>query len=332
MNELLKTVLADLRDRRLLPFVALVGVALVGGIAYAMLGGGSSATPTASVPVPLRGASGIAVVQAHPETAVAETTNGTAEQRKGKVHDPFNLLPAAAKAAASVASSTSTSTSTSTGTSTGSSPSAPSSETPPKSGAGTGSGPVEVETKPTKPSKPSTPKTVYHVAVLFGVVPSGATPFITALTPYQSLKLLTPLPAKQPLLVFRGVTAGGKAATFTLVGEAILHGLAACLPNATQCQAIDLQPKRYEQLEYLTPTGEVITYELRVVSITAKKASAASVHTFLAHQSKAGRELLRSGDLLDIPLLRSSTQPGVFVFAAHPARTARSHTAANRGR
>ena len=32
--------------------------------------------------------------------------------------------------------------------------------------------------------------------------------------------------AKQPLMVFRGVTAGGKSATFTLVGEAILHGKA----------------------------------------------------------------------------------------------------------
>jgi hypothetical protein len=171
------------------------------------------------------------------------------------------------------------------------------------------------------------------VAVLFGPVPSGSAPLITLLTPYQSLKLFTALPsAAQPLLVFRGVTAGGKAATFTLVGEAILHGQAACLPNATQCQAIDLQKERYEQLEYLTPSGEVITYELRVVSITAKKASTASVKSVLRDESKAGRELLRNAQLLDIPMLRSSTQPGVFVFAAPAAHTARAHTAARRGR
>jgi uncharacterized protein (DUF2336 family) len=75
-----------------------------------------------------------------------------------------------------------------------------------------------------------------------------------------------------------------------------------------------------------------VTYELRIVSITAKKASTASVHSFLSRQSKLGRELLRSAHMLDIPLLHSSTQPGVFVFAPRAARAARSHAAVVRGR
>jgi hypothetical protein len=324
MNDFLKALTADLRDRRFLPFLALVGVALLGAVAYAALGGGSAAAPTASAPVVPPNAAGIAATQAHPETAVAETTNGVAEQHKGKVHDPFKLLPGAEK----TETSTSTSTSTSSSSSSSSAGSSGSGGSGAKAQPGAGSGEAE-----SKPSKPAKPKTVYHVAVLFGVVPSGTPPLIAQLTPYESLKLLTPLPsAKQPLLVFRGVTAGGKSATFTLVGEAILHGQAACLPKATQCQAIDLQKERYEQLEYLAPTGEVITYELRIVSITAKKASAASLQSFLRGQSKAGRELLRNADLLDIPLLRNSTQPGVLVFAGHPARAARAHLAAERGR
>lgn len=328
INEFFRTLAADLRDRRFLPFVALVSVALVGGIAYAALAGGSSATPTPSAPVPRAGVTGIAATQAKPETAVAETTSGTADQRKGKVHDPFKLLPGAEKTATSTSTSSSTSTS-------GSGVKSESGAVKTEAGSGkseAGSG--EAESKPTKPSTPSKPKTVYHVAVLFGIVPSGAAPLITTtLTPFQSLKLFTPLPsAKQPLLVFRGVTAGGKAATFTLVGEAILHGQAACLPTPTQCQAIDLQKERYEQLEYLTPTGEVVTYELRIVSITTTKATTASFQSFLRGQSKAGRELLRNAELLDIPLLHSSSQPGVFVFAGHAASTARAHTAASRGR
>ena len=60
------------------------------------------------------------------------------------------------------------------------------------------------------------------MAVEFGQLPVTDT---TPLTPYENLKLLTPLPSStQALIVFRGVTAGGKSATFTLVGEAILHG------------------------------------------------------------------------------------------------------------
>ncbi|HYM55839.1 MAG TPA: hypothetical protein VES97_10780, partial [Solirubrobacteraceae bacterium] len=180
-----------------------------------------------------------------------------------------------------------------------------------------------------KPSAPAKPTTVYHVAVLFGVVPAGMLPAEAQLTPYENLKLLRPLPsAKQPLVVFRGVTSGGKSATFTLVGEAILHGAAACLPRASQCQAIDLKPSQSEQLEYLAPNGEVVTYELRVVSIVAGKASAAGVKTVLRSESKAGRELLRRAGLVAVPGLHYS-QVGVLAFAAHRAfgaHAARRHS------
>jgi len=96
-------------------------------------------------------------------------------------------------------------------------------------------------------------------------------------------------------------TSAGKSATFTLVSEAILHGNATCLPSAAQCQAIDLAPGQTEQLEYISPTGEVSVYELRVVSIEAAKASAAAVKNLLHKESKAGRELLRQSGLPAIP-------------------------------
>jgi hypothetical protein len=167
--------------------------------------------------------------------------------------------------------------------------------------------------------------------VLFGVIPSGTLPQTAQLTPYESLKLLTPLPSpQQPLVVFRGVTSAGRSATFTLVGEAILQGSAACLPSASQCQAIDLKPGVSEQLEYLTPNGETVTYELRVVSIVASKASATGAKSVLRGESKPGRELLRRAGLVAVPDLRYSSQVGVLVFAAHPALAARARAAARR--
>ena len=114
----------------------------------------------------------------------------------------------------------------------------------------------------------------------FGVIPAGLTAASAQLTPYANLKRQQPLPsAKQPLVVFRGVTAGGKSATFTLVGEAILRGGAKCLPSASQCQAIDLKTGQTEELEYLPPTGAAVTYELQLVDITSTKATASAARS-----------------------------------------------------
>lgn len=319
MTDFLKAVKADLRNRRMLPFVAVVSVALIAAVGYAVLGGGSStATPTASAPIAVPGAVGIAVVPSKPETALAETTNGIHEQQSGKARDPFKPLPGSEQSSESSTKTSAPASSSSSGSSSKSSSSSSSS-----------SGSSGTETKSSsKPSTPAKPKTEYSVAALFGIIPAGTAPLTAQLTPYVKLKLMTALPsANQPLVVFRGVTAGGKSATFSLVGEAILHGNATCLPNASQCQAIDVQPGHYEQLEYLAPNGETIIYELRVVTITSSAATTASLAGELRGESKAGRELLRRAGLLQMPFLRPSTQAGVLVFAAHSPRSAGAHIA-----
>jgi hypothetical protein len=322
MSEFLGSLKADLVDRRLLPLVALVVVALIAAIAYVALGGSSStATPTAAVSsTPATVSTGLATSQTTPETAVAEVTSGAAVQHHGSARNPFTPLPGT-KAKSASTGSTSTGAST---TSSSSSSSSESSTSSPSSGSSGGTTP----TTPSKPSQPAKPKIVYHVAVQFGELPVSAT---TPLTPYENLKLLTPLPSSaQALIVFRGVTAGGKSATFTLVGEAILHGQGKCLPSATQCEAIDLQPGKAEQLEYLSPeTGQVLSYELQVVSITSEKASSAAVKYALHGESKAGRELLGHDGLLAIPYLRYSADSGVLVFAGHGAFAARAHASAH---
>jgi hypothetical protein len=317
MNDFFKALKEDLTDRRLRPIIAVAAIALLGAVGYAVLGGGgsSSSVPPATAAVAPATPSGLATSPSVPNTAVAETTEGDLTQHHGVAHDPFSQLPQAKAEAAKAAATSSASTSSSTPSSASSAPTESKGSTETTSSS----------SESTKPSTPAKPKVVYHVSVLFGPTPPPAPAPSTPLTPYENLKLMAALPsAKAPLVVFRGVTSGGKSATFTLVGEAILHGPGVCLPSAEQCQAIDLKPAQTEQLEYLSTTGQVISYELSLVGISSGKASAASLKDPLVGTSKAGRELLRNAGLLAIPGLRASSQAGVLVFAGHTA----AHTAA----
>jgi hypothetical protein len=323
VNDFLTSLKADLSDRRLLPFVGLVGACLVAALAYALLGGGgSSPAPQAPSATPVATAPGLSVSEPAAERAVAETTDGFKEQRSGHARDPFAQI-AGTSSSATASSGFSSSAGSSTAGSNGSA----------STGSGSSSGGTEPSATEPEPSKSETtkktkPRTVYAVAVEFGVLPAGTTPETAQLTAYAKLKLQTPLPsAKQALLVFRGVTAKGKSATFTLVGEAILSGTGACLPNASQCQAVDLKPGETEQLSYLAPNGETTVYELRVISIAATKAKASAARAGGWPESKEGRELLRHSGLISVPDLRYSSQPGVLVFAGHGAFAARAHTA-----
>ena len=318
----------DLFGKRLLPFLIVLGVLLVAAVAYAVLGGGSSSSPTpvtASVPAGASASVGaVAVTQApaNPNQPISETTEGTSKQHHGVAHNPFTPLPAAKQASATSAKSATTSSSSSSAGSSGTSSSGSKTST---SGAG-GAAPTPAPT-PTAPAKPKPPEPVYHVLALFGLAP--VPPAVSStLTPYANIKRLTPLPsATAPLVVFMGVNAGGKSATFTLVGEAILHGNGTCLPSASQCQAIDLRPGQVEQLEYLPPNGQTIIYELKVVSISSSKASAAAAQRSYRVQSRAGRELLRHLGVPALTELHYSPSKGVLVFAGHRAFVARAHSA-----
>jgi hypothetical protein len=320
MSAFLSSVKADLLDVRLRLAVLILAIALVAAVAYAALGGGgSSATaPLPATPV-ATGAQGIAVTQApaNPAEPVAETTNGSSHQRGGLSRNPFTPLPEAKVSATPTQKAQSASGAGTTSTKTSSSSQSEGATTP---------------SKPSTPAKPKTPAVVYRVAVLFGVVPPGTPPQNLRLMPYANLARLTPLPsAKLPLLVFRGVTTGGKSATFTVVGEVILHGSGTCLPSASQCQAIDLQPGHTEEVEYLPARGAAVTYQLLVVSIAASKSSKAAAATFHA-ESKVGRELLRRKGLLALPWLHYSATTGVLAYRAHPASAARARAAARRRR
>jgi len=322
MNEFLNSVKADLLDRRLLPLASVALVALVAALAYVVLGGGSgsSTTPTPTAPVsPATAGISVSAVETGAEKAIAETTDGVKQQRKGSARNPFTPLPGAASAASIPSPSVSAS---------------PSSGASGESGASSGSSESsgKEETRETS-KKQSKPRTSYHVTVKFGNLAPDTVTGEVELETFVNLKLFTPLPNnKQPLLVFRGVTAGGKAATFTVVGEAILSGTGACLPSALQCQALDLKPGEAEKLEYLpSPASAIVSYELRVVSIDKAKPKAKAGRTARVAEangwdkSQVGWEVLWKHGLLAIPGLHQSSEAGVLVFGSGDGAHASAH-------
>jgi hypothetical protein len=279
MSEILQSLKSDLLDRRLLPILLVLGLALAGAVAYVVLaGGGSSASPVAAVaatPTPLTQSPSLPVTQApaNPNAAVAETTDGTRFQHKSGSHNPFTPLPSPAAPKTQTASTGASGGSSSSVSS--ASASSPSTTTESTSSAS----PVGGSTAPTQTSKPvapkKKPKPVYMVTVQFGLV--GATPgVLSQLTPYADLKRLQPLPsADDPRIVFAGARGNGKGAVFTLNREAILKGEAVCVPSTSQCEAIDLAVGQTEELAYLEPDGQSVPYELKLVSIAKLQAATA---------------------------------------------------------
>jgi hypothetical protein len=167
----------------------------------------------------------------------------------------------------------------------------------------------------------------FHATAQFGVVPApveGAPPQPAQLQTHKDMAIDEPLPGKDnPQLVYLGVVLKtGKDAVFGLTGEAIVHGSATCKPSPTQCQAIELGIGQSETLEVFGPTGQPVTYELKLLSITksvSSTASTARAHGASNARSKAGRALLRHAGLLALPGLRYSFQQGGLVSVGHRA-------------
>jgi hypothetical protein len=329
MNKFFNSLKGDLLDRRLMPFVALLAVALLAAIGYAAFAGSSSSTPPAASAPASTPVAGIAVsaVKSDAEPGAGETT-GAAKQSANAGRNPFSS-PSETKPKASSTSSTTSSSSTSAtsessgaaagGSSSGSTESASGGSSSPSSGSKT--------TTPAKPKAKKQPQAGYKVEVLFGATTAG-TPALSAQLPaFANLKRQQPLPSdSHALIVYRGVIAGGKSATFTIVGEAILRGEATCLPSTAQCQAIELKQGQTEELEEAQLGSAPVVYELYLAGIKASKSSTTAKGASIG-ESKAGLHLLRVAGLQALPGLRYSAAKGVLVFASHRAFSARAHAA-----
>jgi hypothetical protein len=262
---------------------------------------------------------------------VAETTSGAAEQTAGgPARNPFKPLPGVKRATTAATSGSASGASASGSTASGESSSGSAGSGSEGSSSGSPGSETNSQSGGTQQEKKTSKGKAYGVSVLFGTAPAGTPALSAGLTSYEDLK-------RQQLIVFRGVVAGGKSATFTLVGEAILRGSAACLPSASQCQAIDLKEGDTEELEYVPLGGTAITYELHVVKIepikakagqTGKAAKTASVALGSGVESKAGLKVLREYGLTAVPGLRYSRDGSVLVFRGTGHAFARAHASA----
>jgi hypothetical protein len=294
MIEFLQSIKSDLLSRRMLPFVALIAVALIAAVAYAVKGGTapSAPAPVASIPTPRVSGSApalpVAVAPANPNEAVSETPAGARFQSQGPTRDPFIPLPPSAGEKTAVTSNSSSPTTSASGSpSTGSSSGSSSGGSSSGSGGSASKGQEAPKPAPKKPSKPKFP---YDVSVLFGkasITPGQpATP-----VPYENLKPEQPLPSKQQArLSFERVTSNGSGAVFKLLVPPILHGTGVCLPSTSECQTILLEPGHSEELEYIEANGQSVVYELKLVSI-AKNGGASAARVKRAKAALAKRKL-----------------------------------------
>jgi hypothetical protein len=322
MNEILQSLKSDLLDRRLLPILLALGLALAGAVAYAVLAGGGGST-RGRTPLPSAAAGSLAThsspsatlavqqAPANPHAAVAETTEGAPFQHKLGSRDPFTPLPSTTpKTKSATPSGASSATSTPASTST---PSSPGSTSSPASSGGAGA------TTPSPPA-PRKPKVVHKfvavVSVLFGLAPTTSGQ-LSQLTPYAAVKRLEPLPsASDPMIVFEGVSSDKQSAVFMLAREAILKGGATCLPSASQCEAIDLPLGQTEELSYLEPDGQTVAYELGLEAIAWREVTYAKAAR-LDRGNHAGEALLRRLDPSVQGDLRFSSARGVLLYSAH---------------
>jgi hypothetical protein len=160
------------------------------------------------------------------------------------------------------------------------------------------------------------------VTAQFGVVPAsaaGAPPQAAQLQTFPDMALNEPLPSKEnPQVVYLGVVVKtGDTAAFGLTGEAILHGSATCKPSPTQCEAIELQAGQSETLEVVSSTGQAITYELKLVSITKSESNSATAAK--AHAASRAEAKVDHNGALKLSGLRYSPDQGGLVFIGRPA-------------
>jgi hypothetical protein len=110
---------------------------------------------------------------------------------------------------------------------------------------------------------------------------------------FHDITHLQPLPSKHnALLEPAGVTDNGAGVAFMLLRGPILHGKASCVPNAGDCQAIDVKLHQGEELQYPQEDGSVIYYRLTVTKI--ERIDGASANAAAVRTSAAGRDLIAS--------------------------------------
>jgi hypothetical protein len=304
MSDLLASLKADLTSRRMLPLLVVAALALLGALGYGVLASKSSSSPSSAAPQSAHGevaslpGPAVANAPANPNAAASETTVGVGYQHKGKMRNPFAPLPGSKSSAAASSSSGGSESSSGSGSSNGSSSSGGSGSTSSGSSGSPSSGGSPSHSEGSGNPKesgsgsasPQSAISLYHIDLAMQRLSETGTPIGEPQT-FHDIIHLQPLPSKhRALLEPAGVTDGGTGVAFLLLRGPILHGKASCLPNAGDCEAIDVKLHQAEELLYTEEEGSALDYRLTVTKI--EKVSGADASTSSIRTSAAGRELI----------------------------------------
>ena len=310
----LRTLVADLVERRLWPVAVVLVIALV-ALPVVVLGGAEETAPVTTVPG--------AQAEAGEASAVTLATDGDNPRAEGSQRDPFTQ-PAAKKAVpatggdASTAGGAPAAGSTGSTGSTGSGSAGPTGGSSPDLGLGDigvvpidGSNGGSTGSGSTGSGSPSTDdRDSWHVDLRFGK--NGS------LQSKSDVPRLSPLPSTQdPFFVFLGVAADGKTAMFLVSSDAVATGDGRCLPSPENCDRVEMEAGDTEFFDVATPDGSVTQYQLDLVRVSRKRAANAAVaNAARVRESSAGREVLREAvqtKQVDVSDLAYSPQLGLVI-------------------
>jgi len=355
----LHTLLADLRERQILPAVVVLAVLAVAIPIFASYALSSVSTPAqpSIAPQPVALPKGVAapgreLVLLTTPPAVHATT------RSGAEPNPFREAGATAgvtqpqtPAKPSTPASTPAKTTPASTTPAKTTPAktTPAKTTPPKTTpAKTSPAKTAPSKKPASKPKPTPPKqstkpnsgSAGKPAPLATATPTTGPATLKSTQAYtvnidtkdangthalSDVVRLAPLPAAQtPELIYLGVLTGGKKAAFLFTNAVKVSGPSSsgltCLPSAQDCQIVELSPGQGMSLAPTSNTALIATFTFELMSIAAKDFSSASAAMEARDAvSTAGQTLLPLYSSPELQTLRFDDKTGALVHHSVPA-------------
>jgi hypothetical protein len=317
----LRSLAADLGDKRLWPIVIVLGViALAVPIGVAV---------TTSSPAP----KSIAVTPAVPSQPAGTPAPGQALQAiagpgipksihyTGVERDPFRTavgaVSTAANAATAAASTSATAVKVAT-TPTTSSAGGSSSPTPAASKrTTTTTSPVQTVAPTTAVSVPTVPNLTSSESYVVDVAVKDA----TGTHSYKNIERLSLLPSNGlPALIFLGVLKGGQKAVFLNTGHTVASGSSTCVPSRSDCQLVEMRPGFGLHIKLTDPSLGGQTFDVSVRAIGVERhSSTATARKARKLEYVPGRQLLRLVNASALPSFQYSSGHGYVVENATSA-------------
>jgi hypothetical protein len=322
----LRTLQADLRERQILPAVALLAVLAIAIPIAASPIVGKVSPPAPVVVAPLHVNLPKGTKSPAEELAALNEVPNTSKTLKGSEPNPFREAAPAASATGTATLPKTTKPAPKTTTT-----------TTPVTPTTTTTTPASTKPKPTTPSGPTGP--VGSTGAKGVTLPTGP----RSLKPDQAYTAnidtkdaqgvhvlsdvvrLAPLPdAQSPEVIYLGVLAGGAKAAFLFTQAIAVSAKASdaltCLPSTSDCQIVELSPGQGLSLYPTSNTAVIATFSFELVSIGAttfsSDAAAAGARSAV---SSAGQTLLPLSNSTALATLSYDAKVGALVHHSAPS-------------